>query len=116
MRALCPTSPGCNSTLVLLRMIDRLKIKTVEVLLAKGLSLLNSVECFPVIHCPSLASKKNCDSDLEIGHPRFRALGCALHRAGLGQQIFAALAAVHPKGALDLGHPSKMFSQPIYLI
>ena len=30
--------------------------------------------------------------DLEIGHPRFRALGRALHRAGLGRHFSAALA------------------------
>ncbi len=54
--------------------------------------------------------------DLEIGHPRFRALGRASHRAGLGQQFFAALAALRPKGALDLGRPSKNFSCPRYLI
>jgi hypothetical protein len=28
-----------------------------------------------------------CCADLEIGHPRFRALGRALRRAGLGQQF-----------------------------
>jgi hypothetical protein len=54
--------------------------------------------------------------DLEIGHPRIRALGHALHRAGLGQHFFAALAALCPKGTLDLGHPSKMFSPPRDLI
>jgi hypothetical protein len=54
--------------------------------------------------------------DLEIRHPRFRALGHALCRAGLGQQYFAALAALHPMGALELGHPSKIFSCPRYLI
>jgi hypothetical protein len=42
-------------------MIDRLKIKTVEVLPAEGLGLLDSVECIPVIHCPSLATKKSFD-------------------------------------------------------
>jgi hypothetical protein len=55
-------------------------------------------------------------ADLEIGHPRFRALGHALHRAGLGQQFFAALAALCPTGALNLGRPSKIFSRPRYLI
>jgi hypothetical protein len=42
-------------------MIDRLKIKTVEVLPAEGLGLLDSVECIPVIHRPSLAMEKSCD-------------------------------------------------------
>jgi hypothetical protein len=42
-------------------MIDHLKIKTVEVLLAEGLGMLGSVECVPVIHCPSLTTKKSCD-------------------------------------------------------
>jgi hypothetical protein len=42
-------------------MIDHLKIEVVEVLLAEGLGLLDSVECVPVIHCPSLATKKSCD-------------------------------------------------------
>jgi hypothetical protein len=42
-------------------MIDRLKIKTVEELLAEGLGLLDIVECIPVNHCPSLATKKSCD-------------------------------------------------------
>ncbi len=55
-------------------------------------------------------------TDLEIGHPRFRALGRALRRAGLGQHFFAALAALRPKGTLDLEHPSKIFSHPRYLI
>jgi hypothetical protein len=39
-------------------MIDRLKIKTVEVLPAEGLGLLDIVELYPVIHCPSLTPKK----------------------------------------------------------
>jgi hypothetical protein len=42
-------------------MIDCPKIKTVEVLPEEGLGLLDSVECILVIHCPSLATKKNCD-------------------------------------------------------
>jgi hypothetical protein len=53
--------PGHSSTVMLLRMIDRLKIKTVEVLPEEGLGLLDSVECVPVIHHPSLATKKSCD-------------------------------------------------------
>jgi hypothetical protein len=56
------------------------------------------------------------DADLEIGHPRFRVLGHALHRAWLGEQFLAALAALRPKGTLDLGRPSKNFSRPKYLI
>ncbi len=51
-------------------------------------------------------------ADLEIGHPRFRALGGALRRARLGQHFFAALAALRPKGALDLGCPSKNVQLP----
>jgi hypothetical protein len=47
--------------MVLPRMIDRLKIKTVEVLPEDGLGLLDSVECVPLIHHPSLAMKKSCD-------------------------------------------------------
>jgi hypothetical protein len=43
------------------RMIDRLKIETIEVLPSEGLGLLDSVECIPVIHRPSLAKKKSCD-------------------------------------------------------
>jgi hypothetical protein len=54
-------------------------------------------------------------ADLEIGHPRFRALGCALRRAGLGQFFFATLAALRPKDALDLGRPTLFFSCPRYL-
>jgi hypothetical protein len=46
--------------MVLPRMIDRLKIETIEVLPAEGLGLLDSVECIPVIHCPSMATKKSC--------------------------------------------------------
>ncbi len=45
-------------------MIDRLKIETVKVLPAEDLGLLNSVECFPVIHCPSLTPKKICDCQM----------------------------------------------------
>ena len=56
-------------------------------------------------------------TDLEIGHPRLRALGLTLCRAGLGRQFFAALAALCPKGALNLGRPSKIFIHPSrYLI
>jgi hypothetical protein len=55
-------------------------------------------------------------ADLEIEHPRFRALGRALQRAGLGQNFFAALAALRSNGTLDLGRPSKIFSRPRYLI
>jgi hypothetical protein len=47
--------------------------------------------------------------DLEIGHPRFRVLGCARRRAGSGRQFFSALAALRPKGALDLGRPLAKF-------
>jgi hypothetical protein len=54
--------------------------------------------------------------DFEIGHPRFRVLGHALRRAGLGQHFFASIAALHPKGTLDLGHPRKIFRCPRYLI
>jgi hypothetical protein len=61
VRVLCPVSPGCSSTVVFLGMIDRLKIKTVEVLPVEGLGLLDSVELFPVDHLPSLAPKKICD-------------------------------------------------------
>jgi hypothetical protein len=46
---------------VFLGMIDRLKIETIEVLPAEGLGLIDSVECYPVIHCPSLTPKKICD-------------------------------------------------------
>jgi hypothetical protein len=42
-------------------MIDGLKIKTVEMILAEVLGLLDSVKCAPVVHHPSLATKKNCD-------------------------------------------------------
>ena len=38
--------------------------------------------------------------DLEIGHLRFRALGHAICRAGMGQQFFASLAAMRAKCAL----------------
>ncbi len=43
------------------RLIDCLEIKTIEVLLAEGVGLLDSVECWPVIHRPSMASKKIYD-------------------------------------------------------
>jgi hypothetical protein len=55
-------------------------------------------------------------TDLEKGHPRFRALGHTLRRAGFGRHFFAALAALRPKGTLDLECPSKIFSHPRYLI
>jgi hypothetical protein len=36
----------------------QLKIETVRVLPAEVIGLLDSVECLPVIHCPSLATMK----------------------------------------------------------
>ncbi len=53
-------------------------------------------------------------ADLKIGQPRFRVLG---HPGRVRAAILCCpIAALRPKGALDLGRPSKIFSHPRYLI
>ncbi len=54
-------------------------------------SLLDRAMARQPLGANSIARRANNRTDLEIGHPRFWALGHTLRRAGLGQHFDAAL-------------------------